>query len=76
MHFCLPSRRFIEWLEPLCVTVSFTSVGDTMSLKNPNVVNPKHKKRAAIVISNPAVSTTTGCACRLLVERAFPPYYQ
>jgi hypothetical protein len=31
-----------------------------MSLKSPNVVNPKHKKRAAIVISNPAVSTTTG----------------
>jgi hypothetical protein len=31
-----------------------------MSLKNPNVVNPKHKKCAAIVISNPAVSTTAG----------------
>jgi putative intracellular protease/amidase len=31
-----------------------------MSLKNPNVVNPKRPKRVAIVISNPSVSTTTG----------------
>jgi len=30
-----------------------------MSLKDPNVVNPKKKKRVALVISNPAVSTTT-----------------
>jgi putative intracellular protease/amidase len=31
-----------------------------MSLKNANVVNRRRKKRVAIVISNPAVSTTTG----------------
>jgi putative intracellular protease/amidase len=31
-----------------------------MSLKDPNVVNPKRPKRVAIVLSNPAVSTTTG----------------
>ena len=31
-----------------------------MSLKNPNPVNPKKPKRVAIVIANPAVSTTTG----------------
>ncbi len=31
-----------------------------MSLKNVNSVNPNHKKRVAIVISNPAVSVTTG----------------
>src|SRR5262245_48706214 len=31
-----------------------------MSLKDPNVVNPGSRKRIAIVISNPAVSTTTG----------------
>ena len=31
-----------------------------MSLKDPNVVNPKKRKRVAIVISNPATSTTTG----------------
>jgi putative intracellular protease/amidase len=31
-----------------------------MSLKDPNVVNPNKRKRVAIVISNPAVSTTTG----------------
>src|SRR5215470_2106800 len=31
-----------------------------MSLKDPNVVSPDHKKRVAIVIANPATSTTTG----------------
>jgi putative intracellular protease/amidase len=31
-----------------------------MSLKDPNVVNRKSHKRVAIVIANPAVSTTTG----------------
>jgi putative intracellular protease/amidase len=31
-----------------------------MSLSNPNVVNPRRPKRVAIVISNPATSTTTG----------------
>jgi putative intracellular protease/amidase len=31
-----------------------------MSLKDPNVVNRRAPKRVAIVISNPAVSTTTG----------------
>jgi putative intracellular protease/amidase len=31
-----------------------------MSLQDPNVVNPRAKKRVAIVIANPAVSITTG----------------
>ncbi len=31
-----------------------------MSLKDPNVVNPQRRKRVAIVIANPAVSSTTG----------------
>jgi putative intracellular protease/amidase len=31
-----------------------------MSLRDPNVVNPNTRKRVAIVLSNPAVSTTTG----------------
>jgi putative intracellular protease/amidase len=31
-----------------------------MSLKDPNVVNARKPKRVAIVLSNPAVSTTTG----------------
>ena len=30
-----------------------------MSLKDPNVVSKSHPKRVAIVIANPAVSTTT-----------------
>jgi putative intracellular protease/amidase len=30
-----------------------------VSLKNPNVINPTKRKRVAIVISNPAISTTT-----------------
>lgn len=31
-----------------------------MSLRDPNVVNKKHVKRIAVVIANPAVSSTTG----------------
>jgi putative intracellular protease/amidase len=31
-----------------------------MSLMDPNVVNPRARKRIALVIANPAVSTTTG----------------
>src|SRR5262245_586989 len=31
-----------------------------MSLKDPNVVNRKSPRRIALVISNPAISTTTG----------------
>lgn len=31
-----------------------------MSLKDPNVVNSNRRKRIAIVLSNPAISTTTG----------------
>ena len=31
-----------------------------MSIKDPNVVNRTKLKRVAIVISNPALSTTTG----------------
>ncbi|MEL6344695.1 MAG: type 1 glutamine amidotransferase domain-containing protein [Myxococcota bacterium] len=31
-----------------------------MSLKNPNATNPESPRRVAIVISNPAISTTTG----------------
>ena len=31
-----------------------------MSLKDPNVATPKKKKRVAIVLANPSVSTTTG----------------
>jgi hypothetical protein len=31
-----------------------------MSLMDPNVVDPKRRKRVAIVVANPAVSSTTG----------------
>jgi putative intracellular protease/amidase len=31
-----------------------------MSLRDPNVVNPNKRKRVAIIIANPAISTTTG----------------
>jgi putative intracellular protease/amidase len=31
-----------------------------MSVRDPNVVNPKHAKRVAIVIANPAMSASTG----------------
>ena len=47
-----------------------------MSLKDPNVVNPKHKKRVAMVISNPAVSTTTGWPVGFWWSELSHPYFK
>ena len=46
-----------------------------MSLKDPNVVNPKRKKRVAIVLANPAVSTTTGWPVGFWWSELTHPYY-
>jgi putative intracellular protease/amidase len=46
-----------------------------MSLKDPNVVNAKRPKRVAIVISNPAVSTTTGWPVGFWWSELSHPYY-
>jgi putative intracellular protease/amidase len=46
-----------------------------MSLKDPNVVNPKSKKRVAIVIANPAVSVTTGWPVGFWWSELTHPYY-
>jgi len=46
-----------------------------MSLKDPNVVNPKSKKRVAIVIANPAVSATTGWPVGFWWSELTHPYY-
>jgi putative intracellular protease/amidase len=45
-----------------------------MSLRDSNVVNAKRKKRVAIVISNPAVSTTTGWPCGFWWSELSHPY--
>lgn len=47
-----------------------------MSLKDPNVVNTKRKKRVAIVISNSAVSTTTGWPVGFWWSELTHPYYR
>lgn len=47
-----------------------------MSLKDPNVVNPKRRKRVAIVIANPAVSTTTGWSVGFWWSELTHPYYE
>jgi putative intracellular protease/amidase len=47
-----------------------------MSLKDPNVVNPNRKKRVAIVIANPAVSTTTGWPVGFWWSELTHPYYE
>lgn len=47
-----------------------------MSLKNPNVVNGKRPKRVAIVISNPAVSTTTGWPVGFWWSELTHPYFE
>lgn len=46
-----------------------------MSLKDPNVVSPAHRKRIAIVISNPAVSTTTGWPVGFWWSELTHPYF-
>jgi putative intracellular protease/amidase len=46
-----------------------------MSLKDPNVVNAKKRKRVAIVIANPAVSTTTQWPVGFWWSELTHPYY-
>jgi putative intracellular protease/amidase len=46
-----------------------------MSLKDPNVVNANARKRVAIVIANPAVSTTTGWPVGFWWSELTHPYY-
>ena len=47
----------------------------TMSLRDPNVANARRKKRVAIVIANPAVSTTTGWPVGFWWAELTHPYY-
>ncbi|HEU4412381.1 MAG TPA: type 1 glutamine amidotransferase domain-containing protein [Polyangiaceae bacterium] len=46
-----------------------------MSLKDPNVVNPRRKKRVALVIANPARSSTTGWPVGFWWSELTHPYY-
>jgi len=46
-----------------------------MSLQDPNVVNPARRKRVALVISNPAVSTTTGWPVGFWWSELSHPYF-
>jgi putative intracellular protease/amidase len=46
-----------------------------MSLKDPNLVAPKRPKRVAIVISNPAISTTTGWPVGFWWSELTHPYF-
>ena len=46
-----------------------------MSLQDPNVVNPNARKRVAIVIANPAVSTTTGWPVGFWWSELTHPYH-
>jgi putative intracellular protease/amidase len=46
-----------------------------MSLKDPNVTNPARRKRVAIVIANPAVSTTTGWPVGFWWSELTHPYF-
>jgi putative intracellular protease/amidase len=46
-----------------------------MSLKDPNLANPKKKKRVAVVIANPAVSTTTQWPVGFWWSELSHPYY-
>ena len=46
-----------------------------MSLRDPNVSNPRQRKRVAIVLSNPAVSPTTGWPIGFWWAELTHPYY-
>lgn len=46
-----------------------------MSLKNTNVMNPDRRKRVALVIANPAISTTTGWPVGFWWSELTHPYY-
>jgi putative intracellular protease/amidase len=46
-----------------------------MSLKDPNVVNANQKKRVAIVVSNPAISSTTGWPVGFWWSELSHPYF-
>ncbi|MGE3513453.1 MAG: type 1 glutamine amidotransferase domain-containing protein [Vicinamibacterales bacterium] len=46
-----------------------------MSLKNPNIVSAARRKRVAIVIANPAVSTTTGWPVGFWWSELTHPYH-
>lgn len=46
-----------------------------MSLKDPNLLSSKRRKRVAIVIANPAVSTTTGWPVGFWWSELTHPYY-
>jgi putative intracellular protease/amidase len=46
-----------------------------MSLKDPNITHPTRKKRVAIVVANPAVSTTTGWPVGFWWSELTHPYY-
>jgi putative intracellular protease/amidase len=49
---------------------------NVMSLRDPNPVSPGRRKRAAIVISNPAVSTTTGWPVGFWWSELTHPYHE
>jgi putative intracellular protease/amidase len=51
-------------------------VEDSVSLKDPNVVNGQRKKRVAIVIANPAVSTTSGWPVGFWWSELSHPYFK
>lgn len=47
-----------------------------MSLKDPNLINAGARKRVAMVLSNPAVSTTTGWPVGFWWSELTHPYYE
>jgi len=58
-----------------CVQSNTASTEDRMSLKALNLVNPKRPKRVAIVVANPAVSTTTGWPVGFWWSELTHPYF-
>jgi hypothetical protein len=53
----------------------FHRLEHSMSLKDPNVSNPNASKRVAIVVANPAISTTTGWPVGFWWSELSHPYW-
>src|SRR2546428_7819875 len=54
---------------------AYTIEEAVMSLRDPNVVNAKSRKRVAIVIANPAKSASTGWPAGFSRSELTHPYY-
>jgi putative intracellular protease/amidase len=74
----LPSRAFLcRWfLNRNLQAGRHKTKEKSVSLRDPNIANPKRRKRVAMVIANPALSSTTGWPVGFWWSELTHPYYE